>query len=45
MIVGGLVAWFIGVDSERMSLEDIAQPLSVRQKPEGGVTAAAEAAT
>ena len=45
MIIGGLVAWFIGVDSERQSLEDIAQPLSVRQKPEGGVTAAAEAAT
>ncbi len=45
MIVGGLVAWFIGVDSEQKSLEDIAQPLSVRQRPEGGVTAAAEAAT
>ncbi|HZZ95904.1 MAG TPA: MFS transporter [Jatrophihabitantaceae bacterium] len=45
MIIGGLVAWFIGVDSERQSLEDIAQPLSVRQRPEGGVTAAAEAAT
>src|SRR6476620_4354819 len=28
MITGGLVAWFIGVDSERQSLEDIADPLS-----------------
>ncbi|MGH8959750.1 MAG: MFS transporter [Jatrophihabitantaceae bacterium] len=45
MIVGGLVAWFIGVDSERMSLEDIAKPLSVTRRPEGGVTAAAEAAS
>ena len=30
MIVGGLVAWFIGVDAERKSLEDIAKPLSAR---------------
>jgi MFS family permease len=45
MIIGGLVAWFIGVNSERQSLEDIAQPLSVRSRPEGGVTAAAEDAT
>ena len=30
MIIGGLVAWFIGVDSERKSLEDIADPLSAR---------------
>ena len=29
MIVGGLVAWFIGVDSERKALEDVATPLSV----------------
>lgn len=38
MIIGGLVAWFIGVDSERQSLEDIAQPLSAVGKPAGGVT-------
>jgi MFS family permease len=44
MIIGGLVAWFIGVDSEQKSLEDIAQPLSVKKRPEGGVTAAAEEA-
>lgn len=40
MIIGGLVAWFIGVDSERKSLEDIASPLSATKRPEGGVTAA-----
>ena len=28
MITGGLVAWFFGVDAERKSLEDIADPLS-----------------
>ena len=40
MITGGLVAWFIGVDSERQSLEDIADPLSsTGRKPTGGVTA------
>jgi MFS family permease len=43
MLIGGLVAWFIGVDSERKSLEDIANPLSVKSKPEGGVTQAAAA--
>ena len=43
MLIGGVVAWFIGVDSERKSLEDIASPLSVRSKPEGGVTQAAAA--
>ncbi len=41
MIVGGLVAWFIGVDSERKSLEDIADPLSAVKKPAEGVTQAA----
>jgi hypothetical protein len=41
MIVGGLVAWFIGVDSERRSLEDIANPLSVVKRPEGGLSPAA----
>ncbi|MBO9556199.1 MFS transporter [Cellulomonas sp.] len=28
MLAGGLVAWFIGVDAERRSLEDIADPLT-----------------
>jgi MFS family permease len=40
MIIGGLVAWFIGVDSERKSLEDIADPLSATKKPDAGVTPA-----
>ena len=29
MIAGGVIAWFFGVDAERKSLEDIANPLSV----------------
>ncbi|WP_155856171.1 hypothetical protein [Cellulomonas sp. URHD0024] len=28
MLTGGLVAWFIGVDVERKSLEDVADPLT-----------------
>jgi MFS family permease len=28
MIAGGLIAWFFGVNAERKSLEDIANPLS-----------------
>jgi hypothetical protein len=28
MIIGGVVAIFLGVDAEQRSLEDIAQPLS-----------------
>ena len=28
MIAGGLIAWYFGVDAERRSLEDIANPLS-----------------
>jgi Major Facilitator Superfamily len=28
MILGGVIAWFFGVDAERRSLEDIANPLS-----------------
>jgi hypothetical protein len=28
MIAGGLIAWFFGVNAERQSLEDIANPLS-----------------
>ena len=33
MIVGGLVAIFLGVDAEGKSLEDVATPLSVIAKP------------
>ncbi|MFL6077128.1 MAG: hypothetical protein ACJ73S_27350 [Mycobacteriales bacterium] len=28
MFTGGLVAWYLGVDAERKSLEDIASPLA-----------------
>ena len=44
MLIGGLVAWFIGVDSERKSLEDIADPLSAASRPQSGVTPAAATA-
>ncbi|KMO73858.1 MFS transporter [Mycolicibacterium chubuense] len=33
MIAGGLVAWFLAVDAEGKSLEDIATPLSAEQAP------------
>ena len=33
MILGGLVAAFLGVNAERKSLEDVARPLSVIAKP------------
>ena len=33
MILGGLVAAFLGVDAEGKSLEDVARPLSVIGKP------------
>ena len=33
MIIGGLVAWFFGVNAERQSLESITGPLSVVKKP------------
>lgn len=36
MIFGGLVAWFFGVNAERQSLEDIAEPLS-KVKPSDSV--------
>jgi MFS family permease len=33
MLTGGLVAWFIGINAERQSLEDIAEPVtSVRRR-------------
>jgi MFS family permease len=42
MIIGGLVAWFLGVNAERRSLEDIANPLSVTsgRRPADGVAPA-----
>ncbi len=33
MFVGGLIAWFFGVNAERQSLEDIATPLSAVVRP------------
>ena len=30
MVIGGLIAWFFGVDAERQSLENVATPLSAR---------------
>jgi MFS family permease len=38
MIIGALVAFFFGVNAERQSLEDIANPLSVVKRPEGGIS-------
>lgn len=41
MIVGGLVAWFLGVDAEGKSLEDIVAPLGAADgRPRRGVTRA-----
>jgi MFS family permease len=36
MIIGGLVAWFLAVDAERKSLEDIAEPLSAVGRADSG---------
>ncbi len=33
MILGGLVAAFLGVNAEGMSLEDVAKPLGMIAKP------------
>jgi MFS family permease len=33
MFIGGLVAWFLGVDAEGKSLEDIAPPISATETP------------
>lgn len=33
MVIGGLVEWFIGVDAEQRSLEDITDPLSIVKEP------------
>jgi MFS family permease len=45
MIIGGVIAWFFGVDAERKSLEDIADPLSVVKRPDEGISPAASGAT
>jgi MFS family permease len=34
MILGGVIAWFFGVDAERKSLEEIANPLSAVNQTE-----------
>ena len=39
MFIGGLIAWFFGVNAERKSLEDIATPLSAVTKAVGSVSA------
>jgi MFS family permease len=36
MLLGGLIAWFFGVDAERQSLENVATPLSALER--GGAT-------
>jgi MFS family permease len=33
MFIGGLVAWYLGVDAEQKSLEDIAPPMSAAETP------------
>jgi MFS family permease len=33
MFIGGVVAWFLGVDAEQKSLEDIAPPISATETP------------
>ena len=33
MFAGGMVAWFLGVDAEQKSLEDVARPLSAAEPP------------
>jgi MFS family permease len=33
MFIGGLVAWFLGVDAEQKSLEDIAPPIAATEAP------------
>ncbi len=35
MMIGGAVAWFLAVDAERKSLEDIAEPLSLVGRTQG----------
>jgi hypothetical protein len=33
MILGGLIAWFFGVNAERKSLEEVATPLTAVTQP------------
>jgi hypothetical protein len=33
MFAGGVVAWFLGVDAEQKSLEDIAPPITAAEPP------------
>ncbi len=33
MFGGGLVAWFLGVDPEQKSLEDVARPITAAETP------------
>jgi hypothetical protein len=40
MVAGGLVAWFLAVDAEGRSLEDIATPLSAGGRGRTGLTRA-----
>ena len=42
MIIGGLVAWFFGIDAEGKGLEEVADPLSKVHTPPAGGTAVAE---
>jgi len=44
MIIGGLVAWFLAVDAEGMSLEDIATPLAAASTSRGTGSARATGA-
>jgi len=44
MLAGGLTAWFIGVNAERQSLEDIATPLSAARPPKTGISPESAAA-
>lgn len=37
MMIGGVIAWFKGIDAEMKSLEDIANPLSMVRRPAGGI--------
>ncbi|WP_129338228.1 MFS transporter [Cellulomonas endophytica] len=39
MLTGGLVAWFIGINAERQSLEDIAEPVTSTTRRRGAVRA------
>jgi MFS family permease len=38
MVIGGIIAWFFGVDAERKALEDVANPLSLAAERRTGPT-------